>query len=85
MGNPTNTTFSVAHPYVAKFDTSGNRQWLVQQNAATNAGAPSPVYSNGVNVDGDGNIYLGGYFTGTFDGNAKAGDPDSFVSKLAAP
>lgn len=85
VGNPANTLFSVAHPYVAKFNTAGTRQWLVQQNAATNAGAPSPVYSNGVNVDGDGNLYLGGYFTGSFDGIPKAGDSDLFVSKLAAP
>jgi hypothetical protein len=85
VGNPANTTFSVAHPYVAKFNTAGTQQWLVQQNAAVNAGSPSPVYSNGVNLDGSGNLYLGGYFTGNFDGNTKMGDPDTFVSKLAAP
>nr|WP_253899758.1 SBBP repeat-containing protein [Corallococcus carmarthensis] len=84
VGNPANPTFSVAHAFVAKFNTAGTRQWVVQQNAAIRAGAPSPVYSNGVNLDEYGNIYLGGYFTGTFDGNAQAGDPDSFVSKLAA-
>lgn len=82
--NPTNSTFSVAHPFVAKFDTAGTRQWLVQQNAATNAGAASPAYSNGLNLDSDGNIYLGGYFTGVLDGNASAGDPGTFVSKLPA-
>lgn len=84
VGNPANTTYSVAHNYIAKFDTAGTRQWVLQQNPAMAAGAPSPVYSNGVSRAPNGAFYLGGYTGGNFDGNVLFGDTDGFVTKLPA-
>ncbi|MCP3105494.1 SBBP repeat-containing protein [Myxococcus sp. K15C18031901] len=84
VGNPSNTTYSVAHNYIAKFDTAGTRQWVLQQNPAMAAGAPSPVYSNGVSRASSGAFYLGGYTSGNFDGNVLFGDTDGFVTKLPA-
>nr|WP_227026951.1 SBBP repeat-containing protein [Corallococcus soli] len=86
VGNLANTTLGKAHNYVAKFDTAGNRLWVVQQNpAVTAAGALAPVYSNGVNRDFNNRLYLGGYVEGNFDGNVLVGQYDAFVTKLAAP
>ncbi|RKH35919.1 hypothetical protein D7Y13_00550 [Corallococcus praedator] len=86
VGNLTNTTVLKGHNYVAKFDTAGNRLWVVQQNPAVSpAGGPAPVYSNGVNREFNGSLYLGGYTEGNFGGNTLVGTYDAFVTKLAAP
>ncbi|RKH10947.1 hypothetical protein D7V97_12495 [Corallococcus sp. CA053C] len=86
VGNLTNTTVMKAHNYVAKFDTAGNRLWVVQQDPAVSpAGGQAAVYSNGVNREPNGNLYLGGYTGGNFGGNTLVGTSDTFVTKLAAP
>ncbi|RKG86725.1 SBBP repeat-containing protein [Corallococcus terminator] len=86
VGNIANATFVKGHNYVAKFDTAGNRLWVVQQNPAVSpAGGQASVYSNGVNRESNGNLYLGGYTDGNFGGNTLVGTSDAFVTKLAAP
>ncbi|NBD07942.1 MULTISPECIES: SBBP repeat-containing protein [Corallococcus] len=85
VGNPSNTAYSVAHNYVAKFNSAGTRLAVVQQSPAFAAGAPAAVYANGINVTFDGYVYLGGYTSGNFGGNSLIGTTDSFVTKLPFP
>ncbi|WP_164018507.1 SBBP repeat-containing protein [Pyxidicoccus trucidator] len=85
IGNPTGASAPGVHNFVAKFDTAGLRQWVVQQDAALLNGAHEGVYSNGVTVDAAGNLYVGGFTSGHFDRNTVMGDPDGFVTKLPKP
>lgn len=85
IGNLTGAGTAAAHNYVAKYDTAGNRQWVVQQDAARLNGADASVYSNGVMVDQEGKLYVGGFTSGSFDGNTVMGDPGGFVTKLPKP
>ncbi|MCP3141818.1 SBBP repeat-containing protein [Pyxidicoccus xibeiensis] len=85
IGNTTSTTVAAIHNFVARYDTAGNRQWVVQQDAARLNMANAGVYSNGVSVDAAGNLYVGGFTDGHFDGNTLMGSPDGFVTKLPKP
>ncbi|MCY1023357.1 SBBP repeat-containing protein [Pyxidicoccus sp. MSG2] len=73
------------HNFVAKFDVAGTRAWVAQQDAARLNGTDEGVYSNGVAVDWDGNLYIGGFTSGHFGGNTVMGDPDGFVTKIPKP
>ncbi|MFP2906569.1 SBBP repeat-containing protein [Pyxidicoccus sp. 3LFB2] len=85
VGNPASTLSSKTHGFVARFDTAGVRQWVVQQSVARRAGADVDVICNGVTVDANGDAYLGGYVSGNLDGNTQRGDPDGYVTKLPTP
>ncbi|MEC8970570.1 MAG: SBBP repeat-containing protein, partial [Actinomycetota bacterium] len=54
--------------YVAKLNSSGAVVWWrVVGNTTDVAGQLDTVFGTGVDVDGSGNVYFGGYFTGTID------------------
>ena len=53
--------------FVAKFDASGNRLWLVER------GTNEREAAEGVATDAAGNIYLAGYTGGNLDGNTISG------------
>lgn len=85
VGNPAGPNTTALHNFVAKYDTAGVLQKLVQQDAARLNAAEASTYSYGVTVDWDGNIYLGGFTYGSFSGNRLMGSPDGFVTKLPKP
>ena len=54
--------------YVAKLNSSGAVVWWkVVGNTTDVSSQIDTVYVNGVDVDGSGNVYFGGYFSGTID------------------
>ncbi|WP_338871964.1 SBBP repeat-containing protein [Myxococcus stipitatus] len=83
--NPSAPSEGVAHNFVAKLSPTGTQQWVVQQGTATRGTAKASVRSNGLTVDSSGNLYLGGFVDGDFDGNTLKGAPDTCVTKLPAP
>ncbi|WP_051203736.1 SBBP repeat-containing protein [Hugenholtzia roseola] len=73
--------------FIQKLDASGNLVW------AKRLGSTSSDVSNGISVDGSGNVYTTGYFRGTVDFDPNAGTNnlisegfslDIFVQKLDA-
>ncbi|MBW4422621.1 MAG: SBBP repeat-containing protein [Myxacorys californica WJT36-NPBG1] len=73
--------------FISKLDAGGNFLW------AKSFGGSSSDFANGISVDGSGNVYTTGFFTGTADFDPGAGtmtltgepySPDIFVSKLDA-
>ena len=64
--------------FVAKYDASGNQQWLVQRGTSDQDSAA------GVAADSAGNIYVTGFTGGDLDGNvnAGAGYKDIFLMKF---
>ncbi|MCY1003066.1 SBBP repeat-containing protein [Myxococcus sp. MISCRS1] len=81
----TDTSGGKVHNYVAKLDHTGNLQWVIQQETAAINGVAKDVRSMGVVVDGTGNLYVGGYVDGHYQGNTILGTPDTFLSKIAKP
>jgi hypothetical protein len=69
--------------FIAKYDSSGNLQWLRQLGSVSaSAGASSGSDScNGITVDTFDNVYCGGYTTGSL-GEANGGDVDAFITKF---
>lgn len=61
--------------FLAKFDSSGNKQWTRQLGSLTHARA------YGVVEDGSGNVYMAGYTADNLDGNPNAGGYDIFLAK----
>ncbi len=54
--------------YVAKLNSSGAVVWWrVVGNTTDVSSQTDTVYGHGVDVDGSGNVYFGGYFSGTID------------------
>lgn len=64
--------------YIAKYNSSGQLQWLRQEGSATNGS----FY--GIGIDDSGNIYAAGYATGSVNGQTAFGDYDIVVIKLDA-
>jgi len=72
--------------FVSKLDTNGNFVWAI------NMGGTGYEEGAGIAVDGNGNIYITGYFNGTSDFDpglgvanlTSAGREDIFISKLDA-
>jgi hypothetical protein len=70
--------------FITKLDANGNFLWA-RQLAGSSDGS-----SNGVAIDGSGNVYVGAYFTGTIDADPgsgtftlnSAGGQDGVVAKL---
>ena len=64
--------------FLSKFDSSGNFEW------ARTWGGSSYDYGNGVAVDGSGNVYVTGRFSGTVDFDPDGGDPHTGNGYYAA-
>ncbi|MEI8041733.1 MAG: SBBP repeat-containing protein, partial [Verrucomicrobiota bacterium] len=64
--------------FVAKYDASGNRQWMAQR------GTGAQESGEGVVTDSAGNVYVTGYTGGDLDGNTSAGGWDIFLMKFDA-
>jgi len=61
--------------FVAKFDSSGTKQWSRFFGTATNDVA------SGLAVDGSGNVYITGNSDGALDGETNAGGHDLYLVK----
>lgn len=64
--------------FITKFDTYGNKQWLVQ------LGSAGDDFGRGIALDGSGNLYVTGYTGGGLDGNANSGGYDIFIAKYGS-
>jgi len=72
--------------FVAKYDSSGNMVWV------RGLGGPGNDVAHDVAVDGNGNVYVTGYFTGTADFDpgsgtrnlVSRGSTDAFVCRLTS-
>ncbi len=67
----------VSDAFVAKYDSSGNQQWLRQFGSTSNE-IDSP---RDVSVDNAGDVYVVGHTDGTFSGQSSTGNYDAFVVK----
>lgn len=74
FGGLEGTNIGQADLFLAKFNASGNQQWLRQ------LGTTSWDESHGVALDSTG-IYVTGFTSGSLDGNTSAGSEDLFVTK----
>jgi hypothetical protein len=61
--------------FIAKYDSSGNKQWVKLLGTSGSDGA------GGVAVDASGNVYIAGNTNGNLDGQTNAGDYDAFIAK----
>jgi len=61
--------------FLAKFDSAGNRKWTKQTVTSGDDGPSSAAR------DSDGNIYIAGTTTGSFEGYTNAGGRDTFLLK----
>ena len=60
--------------FLTKLDSSGNVLWTRL------LGGIGEDYSNGLALDAAGNVWIGGYTTGTFGGRTSAGGIDAYVA-----
>jgi uncharacterized delta-60 repeat protein len=68
--------------FIAKFNSSGVKQWVSQLGAVTvGAGASAADNMTGLEVDSSGNIFIAGNTSGSL-GEANAGSGDAFVAKF---
>jgi hypothetical protein len=71
-----NVNITTYDAYLAKYDSSGNRQWVKM------LGSNTDDYSLGVAIDSNNNVYITGYTDGTFpDGSDNVGIGDAFLAK----
>ena len=70
-----NTSAGNADLFVAKYNSSGTKQWTKQLGTSKNDRA------RGVVTDSSGNVYVTGDTYGGLDGNTNAGNADIFVVK----
>ncbi|MDP6546226.1 MAG: SBBP repeat-containing protein [Phycisphaerae bacterium] len=70
-----NTNAGDKDMFLAKYNTSGVKQWTRQ------LGSVASDDGNGVAVDSSGNAYVTGYTVGDLDGNTSAGGYDMFLTK----
>jgi len=69
--------------FVAKFNSSGTKQWVSQLGAATmGTDADGDEIGRGIAVGSSGNIYVTGYTSGTLGGETNGGGYDVFVAKF---
>jgi hypothetical protein len=79
--NATLTSNGGVDIFVANYDASGNVLWVRR------AGSSVEDRASGISLDGMGNIFISGYFSGTasFDNNniTSSGSSDAYVTKLS--
>ncbi len=82
-GGDPHTSNGGSDVFLSKFDSSGNFEWV------RTWGGSSTDYGTGVTIDGSGNVYVTGKFSGTVDFDPGGGDPhttngwgDVFLSKF---
>jgi hypothetical protein len=77
-GSPVNVYEGGTDAFIAKLNNSGARQWNTFMGSSSSDG------SNGIAVDGSGNVYVTGNSNATWGSpvNAHAGGADAFVAKL---
>ncbi|XXF78812.1 SBBP repeat-containing protein [Myxococcaceae bacterium GXIMD 01537] len=76
---------SMTHSYIAKYDTSGNRLYLTQQDYARTGSTEQYSHVHGISVDDSGYAYLGGFTEGDLGTATRQGIVDGFVVKLRLP
>lgn len=64
--------------FVAKYDNTGSLLWVRQRGTAFGDSA------SGIDVDGAGDVYVGGSTAGSMDGNSNAGGSDLLLVKYSA-
>ncbi|MCT7961168.1 Ig-like domain-containing protein [Laspinema sp. D1] len=74
FGNLGGTNAGGYDAWVAKYNSSGTQQWVKQFGSSSND------YSEGITVDGAGNLYITGYTEGNL-GGTNAGSSDAWVVK----
>ena len=84
LTNPSSAS-TLPHTFIAKYDTSGNLQYISQQEPATLGGVEKYGAANGIGLDDYGYAYLGGFTEGNLAGVNLTGNPDGFVMKLRLP
>jgi hypothetical protein len=84
-GGPLLVSGTQTSVYLAKMDAAGNHVWSSQLGTTTNS--PYPVNPLALALDGAGNVYLAGGFSGSTDFGgavlASAGGTDAFVASYA--
>lgn len=71
-----NTLMGTQDFFIAKYDSSGSKQWTKQLGATGAASAAS-----GIAIDGNNNLYITGYTQGNFDNHNLLGTNDFFIAK----
>ena len=66
----------LADVFITKLDLDGNYKWSRQMGVAG-----KNTSGSGIVVDGEGNVFIGGYTSGGLDGNSLSGFYDFFVAK----
>lgn len=84
LTNPSSAS-TQPHTFIARYDTSGNLQYISQQEPATLGGVEKYGAANGIGLDDSGYAYLGGFTEGNLAGVNLTGNPDGFVMKLRLP
>ena len=64
------------HPFLARYDTNGNRTLAIQLGTLSGGGAKA------IEVDVSGNIYISGSTSENLNGETNSGGTDAFVTKL---
>lgn len=73
---PENTSTGTNDFFVAKFTSSGTRNWIRQLGVNTKT-----TYGMAIATDSSGNIFVGGATDGGLDGNSLTGSADYFLTK----
>lgn len=64
--------------FITRYNSSGVRQWTVQDGDVLGAGT---TFGNSIAVDSSANIYISGNTTAAIDGESQKGSMDMFLSK----
>ncbi|MCB4792090.1 MAG: carboxypeptidase regulatory-like domain-containing protein [Elusimicrobia bacterium] len=70
-----NTSSGSGDIFIAKYDSSGNNEWVRQK------GSSNIDYANGIAIDSNNNLYVTGYTNGSMDGIKNTGGKDIFLIK----
>ena len=74
-GDLTGDSSGDADFFLAKYNSSGVVQWLIQLDTTSDS------YGQSIAIDSSNNIYVTGHTEGSFDGNANIGGSDIFLVK----
>ena len=74
-GDLTGDSSGDADFFLAKYNSSGTVQWLMQLDSTSDS------FAQGIVIDTSNNIYVTGHTEGSFDGNTNSGGSDIFLVK----